>query len=167
MQYAVMYQVERRKGQLRPGDLLVSNTPEAGGGHLPDITVIQPIFDPNGKDVLFWVAARGHHTDIGGLAGNSHHPDAMCRAEEGVAFESTFVIRDGVFNEKEITETFMKAGEYPGCLPTKRLDHNISDLKAQCSACAVGISQMQALFEEYGRDTVHFYMRGKRHGCPT
>ncbi|ORY25472.1 putative cytoplasm protein [Naematelia encephala] len=162
MQYAVVYQAQRRKGQLRPGDLLVSNTPEAGGGHLPDITCIQPVFDEAGKEIVFWVAARGHHTDIGGLGGNSHHPDATCRAEEGVAFESTFIIRDGVFNEKEVVDKFMKAGEYPGCKATKRIEHNLSDLKSQCSACAVGTTQLHALFEEYGKEVVHFYMKAIR-----
>ncbi|OWZ68378.1 hypothetical protein AYX14_01640 [Cryptococcus neoformans] len=162
MQYAVVYQANRRKGELRPGDLLVSNTPEAGGGHLPDITVIQPVFDDAGKEIVFWVAARGHHTDIGGLGGNSHHPDQSVRAEEGVAFESTFAVRDGVFNEQEIVDIFMKAGDYPGCKPTKRIDHNLSDLKAQCSACAVGTTQLHALFDEYGKDVVHFYMKAIR-----
>lgn len=110
---------------------------------------------------MFWVAARGHHTDIGGLEGNSHHPNQMVRAEEGVAFESTFIIRDGVFNEAEIVETFMKAGDYPNCKATKRIEHNLSDLKAQCSACAVGTSQLHTLFDEYGKDVVHFYMKGE------
>lgn len=123
--------------------------------------MIQPVFDDAGKEIVFWVAARGHHTDIGGLGGNSHHPDQSVRAEEGVAFESTFAIRDGVFNEQEIVDIFMKAGDYPGCKPTKRIDHNLSDLKAQCSACAVGTIQLHALFDEYGKDVVHFYMKGK------
>ncbi|WVF66760.1 hypothetical protein IAT40_001502 [Kwoniella sp. CBS 6097] len=162
MQYAVTYQAERRKGQLRPGDLLVSNIPEAGGGHLPDITIIQPVFDDAGKEIVFWVAARGHHTDIGGLEGNSHHPNQIDRLEEGVAFESTFIVRDGIFNEKEIVDTFMKAGDFPNCKPTKRIEHNLSDLKAQCSACAVGTSQLHALFDEYGKDVVHFYMKAIR-----
>ena len=85
----------------------------------------------------------------------------MVRAEEGVAFESTFIIRDGVFNEAEIVETFMKAGDYPNCKATKRIEHNLSDLKAQCSACAVGTSQLHTLFDEYGKDVVHFYMKGE------
>ncbi len=172
MQYAVVYQAKRRKGELRPGDLLVSNTPEAGGGHLPDITVgscivltdekcIQPVFGDDGKTIVFWVAARGHHTDIGGLGGNSHHPNQIDRAEEGVAFESTFVIRDGIFNEKEIVDTFMKAGDWPGCKPTKRIEHNLSDLKAQCSACVLGTTQLGSLFAEYGTEVVHFYMKGR------
>ncbi|WRT67612.1 uncharacterized protein IL334_004584 [Kwoniella shivajii] len=165
MQYAVTYQKNRRKGELRPGDFLLSNSPEAGGGHLPDITVIQPVFDDAGEEIVFWVAARGHHTDIGGLEGNSHHPNQIDRREEGVSFESMFIVRDGVFNEKEIVDTFMKAGDFPNCKATKRLDHNLSDLKAQCSACAVGTSQLHALFEEYGKDVVHFYMKAIRNNA--
>jgi hypothetical protein len=72
-----------------------------------------------------------------------------------------FIVRDGVFSESEIVETFMKAGPYPGCKATKRLDHNLSDLKAQCSACAVGTTQLHALFDEYGKAVVHFFMKGK------
>jgi 5-oxoprolinase (ATP-hydrolysing) len=123
--------------------------------------VIQPVFDDDGKEIVFWVAARGHHTDIGGLGGNSGHPNQTERWEEGVAFDSTFIVRDGVFNESEIVETFMQAGTYPGCKATKRIDHNISDLKAQCSACAVGTAQLHALFDEYGKAVVHFYMKGE------
>ncbi|WWD04682.1 hypothetical protein V865_002753 [Kwoniella europaea PYCC6329] len=162
MQYAVIYQANRRKGQLRPGDFLLSNEHTAGGGHRPDITVIQPVFDETGKEIVFWVAARGHHTDIGGLEGNSHHPNQIDSMEEGVRFESTFIVRDGVFNEKEVVDAFMAAGDYPNCKPTKRIDHNLSDLKAQVSACAVGTAQLHALFEEYGKDVVHFYMRAIR-----
>ena len=120
------------------------------------------MFDDEGKTILFWVAARGHHTDIGGLGGNPHNPAAIVRQEEGVSFESTFAVRDGVFNDEEIVEAFMRAGDFPGCKATKRLDHNISDIKAQCSACAVGTTQLHALFDEYGKDVVHFYMKGKR-----
>jgi 5-oxoprolinase (ATP-hydrolysing) len=76
MSYAVKYQHETRKGDLVPGDVLVSNHPEAGGTHLPDITVIQPVFDREGKDILFYVASRGHHTDIGGLGGTSMPPNS-------------------------------------------------------------------------------------------
>jgi 5-oxoprolinase (ATP-hydrolysing) len=123
--------------------------------------VIQPVFDTDGKNIVFWVAARGHHTDIGGLGGNSSHPNQTERWEEGATFDSTFIVRDGVFNESEIVEAFMKAGTYPGCKATKRLDHNLSDLKAQCSACAVGTAQLHALFEEYGQAVVHFYMNGQ------
>lgn len=76
MSYAVRYQHELRKGDLAPGDVLVSNHPEAGGTHLPDITVITPVFDRERKNILFYVASRGHHTDIGGLGGTSMPPNS-------------------------------------------------------------------------------------------
>jgi 5-oxoprolinase (ATP-hydrolysing) len=76
MSYAVKYQHEVRKGDLRPGDVLVSNHPEAGGTHLPDITVISPVFDEVNHKILFYVASRGHHTDIGGLGGTSMPPNS-------------------------------------------------------------------------------------------
>ncbi|ORY28953.1 Hydantoinase B/oxoprolinase-domain-containing protein [Naematelia encephala] len=162
MQYAVAYQAEKHKGSLRPGDIIVSNQPEAGGSHLPDITVMQPVFETGTDEIVFWVAARGHHTDIGGLHGSCMHPDIIERDQEGAVFESTFLVRDGIFNESEVIERFKMAGQYPDCLPSRRLDHNLSDLKAQCAACAVGTAQIHALFEEYGKAVVHFYMRAIR-----
>lgn len=74
MSYAVKYQHDLLKDKLVPGDVLVSNHPEAGGAHLPDVTVITPVFEPTGKSVAFYVASRGHHTDIGGLGGTSMPP---------------------------------------------------------------------------------------------
>lgn len=149
MQYAVQFQAEVRKGQLRPGDILVSNHPKAGGTHLPDITVIQPVFaDGSETDIVFWVAARGHHGDIGGLDGNSMHPDSTESWQEGAAIMSTFLVRDGKFNHEEIQTIFSKAGDFEGCISTRRMEYNLSDLKAQCSACAVGSAQIHGLFGE-------------------
>ncbi|ORY27110.1 putative cytoplasm protein [Naematelia encephala] len=162
MQYAVQFQAELHKGQLRPGDILVSNHPKAGGTHLPDITVIQPVFTEDTTDIVFWVAARGHHTDIGGLGGNSMHPATTENWQEGAAITSTFLVRDGVLNEQEIRDIFAKAGEYPGCLVSRQIDVNFSDMKAQCSACAVGSAQIHSLFGEYGKEVVQHYMAAIR-----
>ncbi|WVQ85372.1 hypothetical protein IAT38_007537 [Cryptococcus sp. DSM 104549] len=162
MQYAVKFQADLHKGKLRPGDILVSNHPKAGGTHLPDITVIQPVFDNTG-DIVFWVAARGHHGDIGGIDGNSMHPDSTENWEEGAAIMSTFLVRDGVFNEEEITEIFLQAGKLDSRVKaTRGLDKNLSDLKAQCAACAVGSTQIHALFLEYGKKVVQHYMAAIR-----
>lgn len=168
MQYAIMFQAEFRRGQLRPGDVLVSNTPETGGNHLPDITVMAPVFEEDGDEIVFWVASRGHHTDIGGLGGNSGNPAITERCQEGAAFHSTYLVRDGVFNIQEVEQVFADAGKVPGCSPPAKLDWNISDLKAQCSACAVGAAQLRLLFKEFTKPVVHFYMKGKsscRHCC--
>ncbi|WVQ78999.1 hypothetical protein IAT38_001091 [Cryptococcus sp. DSM 104549] len=159
MQYAVQFQADLHKGKLRPGDILVSNHPLAGGTHLPDITVIQPVFEHGSTtEIVFWVAARGHHADIGGLHGNSMHPDSTDNWHEGAGIMSTILVRDGVFNEAEIRRIFDKAGEYPGCMKTRKIENNLSDLKAQCAACAVGSSQIHALFAEYGKQVVQHYM---------
>lgn len=99
-------------------------------------------------EIVFWVAARGHHTDIGGLEGQSMHPFAVEAAQEGAAFLSTFAVRDGKFMLDDLTAIFNKAGEYPNCMAPRQLEVNMSDLKAQCSACAVGSAQIHDLFDE-------------------
>lgn len=159
MQYAVEFQAKHRKGQLRPGDILISNLPAAGGTHRPDITVIQPVFEKGSdSEIVFWVAARGHHGDIGGLEGQSMHPESVESWQEGAGFLSEFLVRDGEFNMEGITSIFNAAGEFPNCQASRMLEVNISDLRAQCSACAVGWSQIQELFVEYGKPVVQQYM---------
>ncbi|KAL1607859.1 hypothetical protein SLS60_002797 [Paraconiothyrium brasiliense] len=158
MSYAVRYQHEQRKGDLQPGDVLVSNHPEAGGTHLPDITVISPIFDRTGKDILFYVASRGHHTDIGGLGGTSMPPNSTELWQEGAAIKSFRLIRDGQFDEEGITKILLAPGEYPGCNGSRRLGDNLSDLKAQVAANNKGSSLVQALMEEYSQQVVQLYM---------
>ncbi|OCF32026.1 5-oxoprolinase (ATP-hydrolysing) [Kwoniella heveanensis BCC8398] len=163
MEYAVRAQAEMHKGKLRHGDILVANHPKVGGTHLPDITVMQPIFAHESSDeIVFWVAARGHHADIGGLEGHSMHPRSTDSFQEGAAIMSEFLVRDGVFLEKNIRDIFAKAGEYPDCIATRQIDVNLSDLKAQCSACAVGSTQITALFKEYGQSVVQHYMAAIR-----
>src|SRR5690242_6323663 len=135
MEYAVRAQAEMHKGKLRHGDILVANHPRVGGTHLPDITVsvpctahltvlvMQPVFAAAASDeIVFWVAARGHHADIGGLEGNSmyvcttyplltgRHPRSTDSYQEGAAIMSEFLVRDGVFLEKNIREIFAQAG---------------------------------------------------------
>jgi 5-oxoprolinase (ATP-hydrolysing) len=149
MQYAVEYQAALHKGQLRHGDILVSNRPIAGGTHLPDLTVIQPVFDEDDPaEIVFWVAGRGHHGDIGGLDGNSMPPNSTEAWQEGVAISSMILVRDGQLNEEGLRKAFEQAGSFPGCLPPRQPHVNISDLKAKCSACAIGSSQIHALFKE-------------------
>ena len=110
--------------------------------------VMQPVFDEKTSEIVFWVAARGHHTDIGGLEGSAMHPETIERQQEGAVFRSTFLVRDGKWNDEEVRDIFEQAGNIPGCLATRRIDHNVSDLKAQCAACAVGTAQIHGLFEE-------------------
>ncbi|KAH9227124.1 hypothetical protein K456DRAFT_1754368 [Colletotrichum gloeosporioides 23] len=158
MSYAVKYQHELHHGKLRPGDVLVSNHPEAGGTHLPDITVITPVFDEDGKTICFYTASRGHHLDIGGSKGNSMPPDSTELWQEGAAIKSFFLIRDGTFDEEGIISILLAPGNHPGCSGSRRLPDNLSDLKAQVAANTKGSSLIRALMEEFGKPVVHFYM---------
>lgn len=159
MSYAVKYQDMLHKNNLRPGDVLVSNHPECGGTHLPDITVITPVFEEDGKTVCFYTASRGHHMDIGGLNGTSMPPDSTTLYHEGAAIRSFFLVRDGKFDEHGISELLLEPGTHDGCTGSRRLEDNISDLKAQIAANNKGSALIQALMAENGRDRVHFYMK--------
>ncbi|KAK8078689.1 hypothetical protein PG994_002496 [Apiospora phragmitis] len=159
MSYAVKYQHNLHMGELRRGDVLVSNHPEAGGTHLPDITVITPVFDSDGKTICFYTASRGHHLDIGGYRGNSMPPDSTMLWQEGAAIKSFFLVRDSHFDEAGIVKILLEPGQHPNCSGSRRLGDNLSDLKAQVAANAKGGALIDALMAEYGKRTVHFYMR--------
>ncbi|KAK8063128.1 hypothetical protein PG996_007780 [Apiospora saccharicola] len=159
MSYAVKYQHNLHMGELRPGDVLVSNHPEAGGTHLPDITVITPVFDSDGKTICFYTASRGHHLDIGGYRGNSMPPDSTMLWQEGAAIKSHFLVRDHRFDEAGIIKILLEPGQHPNCVGSRRLGDNLSDLKAQVAANAKGATLIDSLMAEYGQRVVHFYMR--------
>ncbi|KAL4760208.1 Hydantoinase B/oxoprolinase-domain-containing protein [Aspergillus foveolatus] len=158
MSYAVKHQHELHKGKLVPGDVLVTNHPEAGGTHLPDITVITPVFEKTQSKVAFYVASRGHHTDIGGLGGTSMPPNSTELWQEGAAIRSFKLIHRGDFDEKGIAEILLSSGEYPGCTGSRHIQDNLSDLKAQVAANHKGMTLVQALIEEYTLPTVQLYM---------
>ncbi|KAL1619948.1 hypothetical protein SLS56_009915 [Neofusicoccum ribis] len=160
MSYAVKYQHDLLKDKLVPGDVLVSNHPEAGGAHLPDVTVITPVFASTGKSVAFYVASRGHHTDIGGLGGTSMPPNSTELWQEGAAIKSFKLIHGGeFFDEEGIKNILLEPGKYPGCVGSRRLDDNLSDLKAQVAANRKGMLLIQALMDEYSQEVVQLYMR--------
>ncbi|KAH8597264.1 Hydantoinase B/oxoprolinase-domain-containing protein [Bisporella sp. PMI_857] len=159
MEHAVRYQHNLHSNSLRPGDVLVSNTPLAGGTHLPDITVITPIFDKEGKTISFYTASRGHHSEIGGILPGSMPASSTKLYEEGAQITSTFLVRDGVFLEEEISKILVdETAAYPGCSGTRRLSDNLNDLKAQIAANYKGATLVSALIEECGIEMVHFYM---------
>ncbi|KAI0173536.1 Hydantoinase B/oxoprolinase-domain-containing protein [Hypoxylon sp. FL1284] len=159
MAYAVKYQHERHGRELRPGDVLVSNHPIAGGTHLPDITVITPVFDPSGKEIIFYTASRGHHRDIGGFEGISGNANATELYQEGARIVSFKLVSDGQFDEEGITKILVdEPGQFPGCVGSSSLYDNLSDLRAQVAANAKGSKLIGKLFEEYGREVVQFYM---------
>ncbi|KEF53782.1 5-oxoprolinase (ATP-hydrolyzing) [Exophiala aquamarina CBS 119918] len=160
MQFAVRHQHNRWRGQLVDGDVLVSNHPSCGGTHLPDITVITPVFDhPGGKEIVFYVASRGHHADIGGLLPGSMPPKSTELWQEGAAIEAEKIVSGGVFNESRMTELLLEIpATFDGCSGTRCLADNLSDLKAQIAANTRGIQLIQNLIAEYGLPEVQAYM---------
>lgn len=160
MQFAVRYQHEKWLGNLKDGDVLVANHPTCGGTHLPDITVITPVFDrPGGTEIMFYVASRGHHADIGGILPGSMPPKSTELWQEGAAIEGDKIVSNGVLDEARLIELLVtKPSQYPGCSGARCISDNLSDLKAQIAANTRGISLIQGLFAEYGVDTVQKYM---------
>ncbi|RDW77634.1 hypothetical protein BP6252_05687 [Coleophoma cylindrospora] len=158
MSRAVKIAIKHWEGNLKPGDVIATNHPVAGGTHLPDITLISPVFDKD--SILFWVAARAHHAEIGGIAAGSMPSDSTELFQEGVAFEQWKLVSEGKFDDAGVQHHFIDVpGSYPGCSPSRCVRDNIADLKAQIAANQLGISLVKNLFVEYGRDTVLFYMR--------
>jgi 5-oxoprolinase (ATP-hydrolysing) len=163
MSEAVKEQIRRRSGDIRPGDVLVSNHPAAGGSHLPDITVITPVFKAD--EIIFWVAARGHHADIGGISPGSMPPNSRSIEEEGACITSFKLVENGIFQEDGIRRRMLAPGDIapaPGRPPisgTRLLADNISDLKAQVAANQKGIELVLEMVDHYGLDVVQAYMR--------
>ncbi|TYJ54879.1 hypothetical protein B9479_004471 [Cryptococcus floricola] len=160
MQYAVASQHEHWKGKLQPGDVLLTNHPQWGGTHLPDLTVVSPIFGPDDSTkVLFYVASRGHHTDIGGNAVTAMNPIAKELWEEGLHVGTFKLVSQGKFDEEGVIELFNEVGKFPGNSATRRIDHNLTDLQASVSANQRGANLVQQLFDDYGTKYVLFYMK--------
>ncbi|KAJ5733358.1 hypothetical protein N7493_002144 [Penicillium malachiteum] len=157
MSTCVRMQAQIWKGKLKPGDVIVSNHPEFGGTHLPDITVIQPAFS-DGK-IIFYVASRAHHADIGGILPGSMPPHSKELYQEGATIKSEKLVSEGKFNEGRITELlYHEPAKYPDCSGTRCLADNLNDLKAQIAANKKGINLISILIEEYGEEVVSFYM---------
>lgn len=166
MQYAIQYQHRLWQGKLQPGDVLLTNHPDCGGTHLPDLTIISPVFTASGSTgstgskLAFYVAARGHHTDIGGRGISAMMPDSKELWEEGLNVQSMKIVQNGVFLESDVRDAFLLAGTFPGCSPTRRLHDNISDIKAQISSNQRGIILLQNLCAEFTLPVVHAHMHG-------
>lgn len=155
MAFAVRGQIDQWRGKLQDGDVLLSNAPERGGVHLPDLTVITPVFEAGGKDIIFWAASRGHHADVGGTLPGSMPPTSRELWEEGAYLDSFLLVRNGVFAEQELTKIMLEEpAKYPGCSGTRCLADNISDLKAQAAANHTGIKLIHQLITEYTMDVV-------------
>lgn len=155
----VKRQAEIWKGDLKPGDVIMSNHPSYGGTHLPDVTLVMPAFDEKGENILFYAASRAHHGDAGGVRPGSMPPDSRELFQEGAAIKSEKLVSEGRFDEERVVQLFYhEPAQYPGCSGTRCLADNINDLRAQVSANQKGISLIGKLIEEYGEDTVIFYM---------
>lgn len=158
MQEAVQYQMRAIGNEIKEGDVILTNHPKAGGSHLPDLTVITPVFYRDVPKPVFYVASRGHHADIGGLTPGSMPPHSKYLFEEGASFKSFFLVRDGEFKEMELIEELKKPAKFPGCSGSRNLHDNIADLKAQVAANQKGIKLVQELVDSYGLDVVQAYM---------
>lgn len=146
--------IQIRAGTMQAGDVYASNDPYNGGTHLPDITVITPAFDPTGERILFYVASRGHHADIGGISPGSMPSDSKTIDEEGILFQQELLLRDGNFMEKEILD-LLNSGNFPARNPAQ----NLADLKAQVAANTCGVNEMNALISKWGEQTVMRYLQ--------
>ncbi|KAH9626114.1 hypothetical protein KSS87_002988 [Heliosperma pusillum] len=160
MSSTVRWQLNYWGDNLSEGDVLVTNHPCAGGSHLPDITVITPVFD-KGK-LVFFVASRGHHAEIGGITPGSMPPFSKAIWEEGAAIKAFKLVEKGTFQEEGIVKLLRvpcsddSAHEIPG---TRRLQDNLSDLHAQVAANQRGISLIKELIDQYGLEIVKAYMK--------
>ncbi|WP_055457544.1 MULTISPECIES: hydantoinase B/oxoprolinase family protein [Chelatococcus] len=145
--------VIRQNPVIRPGDVYVLNAPYNGGTHLPDITVCTPVFDDKGENILFWVASRGHHADVGGTAPGSMSPRARTIEEEGVYIDNFKLVDQGRFREKELIDLFLGA-KYPA----RNVVQNVNDLKAQIAANEKGVAELKKMIAHFGLDVVEAYM---------
>ena len=158
MQRAVQFQLSHLGDNIDPGDVILSNHPIAGGSHLPDLTVITPVFDEKSKKLVFFVASRGHHADIGGSTPGSMPPNSYSIEEEGANFISMKIVEKGVFQENRVIDALMAPAKIPGCDGCRCVPDVMSDLQAQVAANNRGIILVQQLIAQYGLKFVQSYM---------
>jgi 5-oxoprolinase (ATP-hydrolysing) len=145
--------IRDNKGKVAPGDVYAINAPYNGGTHLPDITVCTPVFDDKKKTILFWVASRGHHADVGGISPGSMSPNATTIEQEGVYIDNFKLVDRGRFREKELME-LLTGGQYPARNPVQ----NINDLKAQIAANEKGVAELRKMVAQFTLPVVKAYM---------
>jgi 5-oxoprolinase (ATP-hydrolysing) len=154
MSESVKTVARERDGEMKPGDVYMLNTPYNGGTHLPDVTVITPVFEANGDELLFHVASRGHHAEIGGITPGSVPPYSTHIDEEGVLLDNVQLVREGTLLVEE-AEALFTGGKYP----TRNFHHNLGDLKAQIAANEKGVQELHNMIEHFGLDVVKAYMK--------
>lgn len=143
----------QNRDTMKSGDVFMMNNPFKGGTHLPDVTVITPVFDTDGVTLMFLVASRGHHADIGGKTPGSAPPDSRHIEEEGVLIDNFLLATNGTLRDAQ-TRALLASGKYP----CRNVDQNMADLAAQVAANATGAAELQAAVAQYGLDVVHAYM---------
>ncbi|WP_029003523.1 hydantoinase B/oxoprolinase family protein [Azorhizobium doebereinerae] len=145
--------IRENAGNVRPGDVFALNAPYNGGTHLPDITVVTPVFNADGSELLFWAASRGHHADVGGVAPGSMSPLATNIEEEGVYIDNFKLVDQGHFREAELVG-LLTGAKYPARNPVQ----NVADLKAQIAANEKGVRELNKMIATFGLDVVKAYM---------
>jgi 5-oxoprolinase (ATP-hydrolysing) len=151
---SVRHVLQQRGKTLKPGDAIALNNPYAGGTHLPDITVITPVFDETGAELRFFTASRGHHADIGGLTPGSTPPFSKILEEEGVVIDNLLLRSNGIFQEQEF-RAVLTGAKYPARNP----EQNIADIKAQIAANETAAQALGRVVARYGWEVVQNYMR--------
>ena len=141
------------RADMGPGDAFVLNSPFNGGTHLPDVTVITPVFDEAGTELLFYVGSRGHHADIGGKTPGSAPPDSKHIDEEGVVIDNFKLVEAGRLRDKE-TRAVLASGKYP----CRNIDQNMADLEAQIAANETGVREVKRMIANFGLEVVQAYM---------
>jgi 5-oxoprolinase (ATP-hydrolysing) len=153
MDRAVETIIRENAGAIALGDVYAINAPYNGGTHLPDITVCTPVFDDSGREILFWVASRGHHADVGGISPGSMSPNATTIAEEGVYIDNFKLVDGGRFCEQELHD-LLTGVKYPARNPVQ----NINDLKAQIAANEKGVRELRKMVTQFTLPVVRAYM---------
>ena len=154
MSESVKIIMRNRLQTMKPGDAFILNNPYNGGTHLPDITVVTPVFEQTTGKILFYVASRGHHADVGGITPGSMPPDSHVIEEEGVLLDDVELIRQGEFLETEIRE-LLEGAQFP----VRNIEQNLADIRAQIAANEKGVQELRAMVEHFGLDVVIAYMQ--------
>jgi 5-oxoprolinase (ATP-hydrolysing) len=146
--------IRENRGRMRAGNVYALNAPYNGGTHLPDVTVITPVFDDLGGEILFYVGSRGHHADIGGITPGSMPPNSKVVEEEGVLIDNFLLLEEGRLREAETIE-LLSSGPYPA----RNVPQNMADLRAMVAANEKGVQELRRMVQHFGLDVVHAYMR--------
>lgn len=146
--------IQKNAGRMQQGDVFVLNDPYHGGTHLPDVTVVTPVFDPQGERILFYVGSRGHHADIGGITPGSMPPFSTRIEEEGVQIDNVKLVERGRLLDQEML-ALLRSGPHPSRNP----EQNLADLKAQIAANEKGVQELRKMVAQFGLEVVQAYMR--------